>query len=198
MLGASGPIVIYMLKEFMSKMRSLGEIFSQDDNSEELYSSDQRRRKSRANLGRFTRFAHTFDFIHLVKNWEKIVGTMLSQNTIPLKIKNNQLFILTKHAVFSQELSFMDQMIIKKIEEMFPAYKGKIKKVRFSTGNFSSDEFNQLQDKKKKQVNISKAQKGGHRFDPNFRNKKAKAEDFFSDIEDDEMRELLIQVYLAE
>lgn len=181
----------------MSKIRTIAEILSQDDDSEELYPSDQRRRNYRAKLGRYTRNTHTFDFIHLVKNWEKIVGTMLAQNTIPLKIKNAQLFILTKHAVFSQELSFMDQMIIKKIEEMFPAFQGKIKKVRFSTGNFSSEEFNRFQDKKKQQEQKIKTPTG-HRFDPNYRNKKAKAVQLFSDIEDEEIKELLIQVYLAE
>lgn len=181
----------------MSKMRSIGEILSQDDDSEELYSTDQRRRKSRANRGRFTRNAHSFDFIHLVKNWEKIVGTMLSQNTIPLKIKNNNLFILTKHAVFSQELSFMDQMIIKKIEEMFPIFQDKIKKVRFSTGNFSSEEFNQFQNKKKMQK-VAENTKKSHRFDPNYRRKKMQADQLFSDIEDQEMKDLLIQIYLIE
>lgn len=198
MLSASGPIVQSMIEEFMSKMRSIGEILSQDDDSEELYSTDQRRRKGRAKLGRFTRNAHTFDFIHLVKNWEQIVGTMLSQNTIPLKIKNHNLFILTKHAVFSQELSFMDQMIIKKIEDLFPAFNGKIKKVRFSTGNFSSDEFNQFQSKKNTQAGVEKPQKQAHRFDPNYRKKKMHAEQIFSDIEDEEIKDLLIQVYLAD
>ena len=183
----------------MNKMRSLSEILSKDDDSEELYRSDQYRRKKRAGLGGFTKTGHGFDFIHLVKNWEQIVGKMLSQNTIPLKIKNSQLFILTKHAVFSQELSFMDQMIIKKIEDSFPIFQGRIKKIRFSTGNFSSEEFNSAQKEKlnQDQKNLNK-KNIQHPFNPKFRQKKAHAQSLFADIEDEEIKDLLIKVYLAE
>jgi hypothetical protein len=195
MLSASSPLTSVMIKISMTKMRTLAEILSKDDDSEELYHTDQQWRAKRASWGRFTKVAHTFDFIHLVKNWKDIVGAMLSENTIPLKIKNNQLYILTKHAVFSQELSFMEQMIIQKIEETFPNFKGKIKKIRFSTGDFSSEEFNNVQKQHEKQT--SQKPKEPNRFDPNYRKKLMHAQKLFSDIEDEEMRELLIQAYLA-
>ena len=132
----------------MTKIRSIADILSHDDNSEELYHTDEARRKRRAKMGRFTKSSNTFDFIHLVKNWDKIVGPMLAQNTIPLKIKSRNLFILTKHAVFSQELGFMVQLIIDKIEEQFPNFKGQIKKIRFASGDYSSEEFNAIKEKK--------------------------------------------------
>ena len=180
----------------MTKVRSIAEILSQDDNSEELYHTDQAYRKKRAQLGRFTKSSQTFDFIHLVKNWDKIVGPMLAQNTIPLKIKNGNLFILTKHAVFSQELSFMTQLIISKIEENFPNFKGKIKKIRFSSGDYSSEEFNTIKESRPGKDHVSV--KKHHPFDPRFRQKKLQAEALFSDIEDQEIKDLLVQIYLAD
>lgn len=180
----------------MTKMRTLGEILTQDDNSEELYHTDQQKRRYRASRGRFTKDPHTFDFIHLVKRWEELVGPMLAQNTIPLRIKNSQLYVLTKHAVFSQELSFMEQLLIQKIEDTFTGFKNKIKKIRFVTGNFSSEEFNQFQQKtieKAPQENKSSA----HRFDPHYRQRKAQVSQFFSDIDDPEIQELLVQICLT-
>lgn len=183
-------------------MKSLAEIFAKNDDSEELYKSDQYYRRKRGQRGIYAKAGNTFDFIHLVKSWEEIVGAMLAQNTMPLRIKNSQLYILTKHAVFSQELSFMDQLIIKKIETIFPSYIGKIKKIRFSTGNFSSDEFNNIKSQRPggtKQLEVENlTKKKDHPFDPKFRQKKLRAESMFSDIDDPEIKQLLVNIVLID
>jgi hypothetical protein len=180
---------------WMTKMRSLAEILSSNDDSEELYTTDNVRRKKRAQMGRFTKSSATLDFIHLVKNWDKIVGPMLAQNTIPLRVKSGNLFILTKHAVFSQELSLMSQLIIDKVEELFPSFRGHIKKVRFSTGDYSSEEFNNMKDKNNSNPPPNPKH---HPFDPKYRMKKKQADALFSDIDDEEIKQLLVQVYLAD
>ena len=83
----------------------------------------------------------------------------------------------------------MDQMIIKKIEDSFPIFQGRIKKIRFSTGNFSSEEFNSAQKEKlnQDQKNLNK-KNIQHPFNPKFRQKKAHAQSLFADIEDEEIK----------
>jgi phosphoenolpyruvate synthase/pyruvate phosphate dikinase len=185
-----------MLKELMKKMKSLAEILSSSKSDEEVYSSENKKRFWRAKKGYYSRDPHLFDFIHLVKSWEAIVGKMLAENTVPLRIKNNDLYIATKHSIFSQELGFMGPMIIEKIEHMFPAFNGKIKKIRFTHSNYSSDEFNEL--KGQKVQNQKEKKPAPHPFDPKFRARKMEVEEMFKDVEDDEVRKLLISITLTE
>ncbi len=172
-------------------MRSLSDILASGDDTEELYSTEQKRRKQRKNKGLYSRGDSTFDFIYLVKNWEKIVGKMLSENTIPLKVKSSSLIIMTKHSIFSQELGFMSQQIISRIEELYPKFKGHIKNIKFSHGKFSTEEFNQT-----KQLARPKKEVKGHRFNPKLQQKKIEAKDMFKEVEDQEIRELLETLYI--
>ncbi len=178
----------------MKNIKSLAEILSSSNSDEELYISENSIRKKRAQKGYYSRQANLFDFIHLVNKWETIVGKMLADNTIPLKIKRSTLYILTKHSIFSQELSLMSQMIIQKIEEAFPYFKGQIKKISFSSGNFSSEEFNKIKVDKNRETKPVKEQP--HPFDPKFRARKRQLEEMFADVEDEEIRNLLINIAL--
>ena len=137
-----------------------------------------------------------FDFIHLVKKWDSIVGKMLADNTMPLKIKRSNLYILTKHSIFSTELSMMSPLIIQKIEQEFPYFKGQIKKISFSHGDFSAEEFKKL---KEEAPGVIKTlpKKESHQFDPQFRARKQEVETMFSDVEDEEVRNLLIKITLG-
>lgn len=172
-------------------MRSLSDILASGDDSEELYSTEQKKRKQRKNKGLYSRGESTFDFIYLVKNWEKIVGKMLSENTIPLKVRNSSLIIMTKHSIFSQELGFMSQQIITRIEELYPKFKGHIKNIKFSHGKFSTEEFN-----KTKEFVAPKKKIKSHKFDPKLQQKKIQAKDMFKDVEDEEIRSLLETLYI--
>lgn len=178
----------------MKNIKSLAEILSSSNSDEELYISENYQRKKRAQKGYYSQKEHLFDFIHLVNKWETIVGKMLSDNTIPLKIKRSTLYILTKHSIFSQELSLMSQMIIQKIEENFPYFQGQIKKISFSSGNFSSEEFNQI--KTDKHMEPKKEKEAPHPFDPKFRARKKQLEEMFADVEDEEVKNLLINIAL--
>lgn len=172
-------------------IRSLSDILTSSDDKEEIYSSEQYRRNKRKDKGLYSRSDSTFDFLYLVKNWDKIVGKMLSENTIPLKVRNTSLIVMTKHSIFSQELSFMSQQIIDNIENLYPKFRGHIKSIKFSHGKFSSDEFNTV----KKKVDAP-AKPKNHKFDPQAQQKKLKAKEMFSDVEDEEIQAILERLYI--
>ncbi len=73
-------------------------------------------------------FYQTFDFLELIKKWPEIVGPKMSPVTSPLKIKYDTLFIVTKHATFSHELSYLAEEIKHEIFKVFPELKMIIKK----------------------------------------------------------------------
>lgn len=187
-------ILNFMLQVIVKKLKSIAEILSSSKQDEEIYVSEKYRRKKRAQKGYYSRDEHLFDFIHLVNKWESIVGKMLADNTIPLKIRRSTLYILTKHSIFSSELSLMSQLIIAKIEKEFPYFSGKIKKISFSSGNYSSEEFNLI--KEETHLTKEKVKPKPHPFDPKYRARVKEVEKMFSDVEDETIRKLLINITL--
>jgi hypothetical protein len=184
-----------VLQRAVKKLKSISEILSSSSQEEEVYVSETYRRKKRAQKGFYSRDEHLFDFIHLVNKWDTIVGKMLADNTIPLKIRRSTLYILTKHSIFSSELSMMSQLIITKIEEQFPFFAGKIKKISFSSGNYSSEEFNLI--KEETHLTKEKIKEKPHPFDPKYRARIQQVEKMFDDVEDDEIKKLLIGITLG-
>ena len=78
-------------------------------------------------------FYQTFDFLELIKKWPEIVGLKMCQVTSPLKVKQDSLFIMTKHSIYSQELSFLSEEIKGEIFKVFPKLRPVIKKLVFQT-----------------------------------------------------------------
>lgn len=178
----------------MNSLKSLKDFLATDSHGsqKEVYTTDQKRRYYRQKLGLYSRQNDCFDFIHLVQSWEDIVGGMLASNTIPLKVKNRQLIVLTKHAIFSQELGFMAPAILEKISQRFPNFKDQAKKIKFVTSEkYFSTPIKQGPAPKKATANA-------HAFSPTFQRKKVMAQKEFSHIEDEELKELLISLYLQE
>ena len=173
-------------------IKSISDILTSYDDSEEIYSTEQKYKDKRRSKGRYSRDKSTFDFLYLVKNWEQIVGKMLSENTIPLRIRGSSLIIMTRHSIFSQELGLISQVIIDKIEKMYPMFKGKVKNIKFSHGKYTADEFNSTKDK----IKNYKKEKKAHKFDPRAQQKRIKARQMFEDVEDDEMREILESLFV--
>lgn len=178
----------------MNSLKSLKEFLASDQKlaEKEVYITDQKQRYYRQKLGHYSRENDCFDFIYLVQNWEDIVGAMLASNTIPLKIKNGQLIVLTRHAIFSQELGFMSPVILEKIAQRFPQFKNQVKKIKFVT---SENYFNIPVEK---EVHKEKFIHRPHAFSPQYQQKKLMAQKEFADIEDEELKELLISLYLQE
>lgn len=134
-------------------------------------------------------FFITFDFLDLIKKWPEIVGEKLAAVTSPLKIKQDSLFVITKHASYSQELSFSSELIKTEIFKQFPNLKPIVKKLAFQTQeNF----FEQKMIKEKELSMIPKL----HPQSPKFKMLKQEAERLFNDVEDVELKESLISIFI--
>jgi hypothetical protein len=121
-----------------------------------------------------------FDFITLIKNWKEVVGEMLAQNSIPLKISNGTLTIITKHSTISNELNFMSSLIKTNIVKAHPELRNQFDKIYFqnSPAIFDQMKKDEIQfeenQKKKKQLN--------HPFSPEYRARLSEAKEFYADI----------------
>lgn len=135
------------------------------------------------------------DFVQLINTWENVVGTKLSEHTAPLKIKHRTLIVLTDHPAYSQELSFLGPQIIKKIITLLPEMKKLITNISF--------QLNQQHFKtRKKQIELINEKRSTaqaityHQFDPKVIALKKRADEMFQDIEDLEVKEHLISIFL--
>ena len=147
-----------------------------------LDSHDQKRDKIQS-------FYQTFDFLVLVKKWPDIIGEKLASVTSPLKIKGDTLIILSKHASYSQNISFLSEEIKQKIFLLFPELKKIIKKLNFQTQeSFFSSETGREEKK-------STAPKY-HPQDPRVKIILSEAERIFADVSDPELKKILISIYV--
>jgi len=68
----------------------------------------------------------------LVETWNKSVGKVIATQTFPFKIKNNTLFVKVSNSTWMQQLQYMKQDIIDKVNT---AFVGKtVKDIYFSIG----------------------------------------------------------------
>jgi hypothetical protein len=134
-------------------------------------------------------WTHSFDFLLLSSAWPELVGPLLSQNTVPLKMKNKTLFILTKHMAFAQELNYLAKELILKIESKFPILKGVITQIAFET----NEGFFNL----KKEIELkSSAPSPFHPQSPKYRLALEEAKKFFSHLEENEEKEKWLSLYI--
>jgi hypothetical protein len=134
-------------------------------------------------------FYQTFDFLELVKKWPDIIGPALSKVTSPLKIKGDSLIIMSKHASYSQNISFLSEDIKVKIFALFPQLKPVIKKLNFQT---QESFFNQQIVEEEKKIAPPKF----HPQDPRYKILKLEAERLFADVEDQELKSMMISIYM--
>lgn len=134
-------------------------------------------------------FYQTFDFLELVKKWPEIIGENLSLVTSPLKIMGDSLIIISKHSSYSQNISFLSEEIKHKIFNLFPELRLKIKKINFITQESFFEEKSILTDKKNSPTKL-------HPQDPRFKLLKIEAERIFSNIEDPELKKILISIFV--
>jgi len=134
-----------------------------------------------------------FDFLHLIDRWEEIVGERLIKRTIPLKNQNGILVILTSHPAIGQQLSFMEEQVKKRIAEVFPNLKGKIKSIRYQ---MNSSFFEKKVEESKKRKVTSSSPEIFHPYSPEYRQYKKEADEIFFDIEDEEVKKSLTSLYI--
>ena len=150
------------------------------------YSNNNSFKKDKAHL------SDSFDFLALIRAWKDIAGTKLSEHTIPLKNQNGTLIILSNHSAFANELSYMELPLKKKIIEKFPNLEKSILSIKFivDTTHFAKQysQFIEPLEKKKSQML--------HPYSPEYRRLKKDAEDFFIDLDDFELKEKMISLYI--
>lgn len=137
-------------------------------------------------------FYQTFDFLALIKKWPLIVGPKLAPVTSPLRIRNDSLFIITKHASFSHELSYLQEEIKKEIFKVLPELRPIIKKIVFQTQEGFFQERAQAEAKNQAQIKTTKL----HPQSPQYKMLKLEAEKLFNDLPDEEMKEIMISLYI--
>ena len=138
---------------------------------------------------RINSFYQTFDFLDLIEKWPEIVGSALSKVTSPLKIKGDSLIIVSKHSSYSQNISFLSEEIRNNIFKLFPNLKNVVKKLNFQTQEsfFSRSEESHVEKKTDSKL---------HPQNPKFKVLKIEAERLFKDIEDSELKNLLVSIYI--
>lgn len=137
-------------------------------------------------------FYHTFDFFDLIKKWPLIVGPKMAPYTSPLKLQQGALFIITKHSIYSQELSFLSEEIKSEIFKVLPKLKPMINKLVFQTQERFFDQ---------KLVNAAGELKAAakpalHPQSPQYKKLKIEADRLFACIEDEEVKKMMTSIYL--
>jgi len=138
-----------------------------------------------------------FEFVDLHFNWKKIVGGKLNEFTRPQKIQRSVLFIMTKHSQYAHHLIHMEEPIKDKIFSAYPSLKGKIKKLRFMQNEafFKEDKTFKPENMTSERQYLNKDHKY-HPQSPAVKKLKAEAENIFSDIEDQEVKNSLIKLFI--
>ncbi len=137
----------------------------------------------------------SFDFLSLIKAWREIAGEKLSEHTIPLKNQMGTLLVLSNHSAFANELSFMELPLKKKIFSKFPSLEHSISNIKFIVDSTHFEkQYSQFIAPVKK-INEQNAQKL-HPFSPLYRKLKKEADVAFCDVDDKDVRESLISLYI--
>ena len=141
-----------------------------------------------------------FDFLSLIEKWEEIVGPKLSKVTVPLKNQKKVLTVLTNHSAYSQSLSFMEDTLRKKILKVFPELRGKLTRFNFivSTEHFDKQRGDLLRRAQAGRSEVTEEKKNNelHPQSPQYKSLKADALEEFIDIEDEEVKERLVSLYI--
>lgn len=134
-------------------------------------------------------FSQTFDFLELIREWPGLVGEMLAAQSVPMKLKNKALFILTRHPIFSEKLSYLQRELIAKIVNRFPELGHQIERLAFET----NESFFIVREER---VTKNKPKNEPHPFDPSYRKARMEAEILFADVEDKDEKERWISLYV--
>jgi len=134
----------------------------------------------------------SFDFLALIRAWKDIAGAKLSEHTIPLKNQNGTLIVLSNHSAFANELSFMELPLKKKIFEKFPGLEKQILSIKFivDTTHFSKQYQQFITPVEKKKADVL------HPHSPEYKKLKKEAEDLFFDLDDKDLKEKMISLYI--
>lgn len=136
-------------------------------------------------------FYQTFDFIELVKKWPEIVGPKMAQVTSPLKLKQDSLFVITKHASYSHELSYLGEDIKREIFKALPNLRPILKKLVFQTQEAYFRPKEEV-----KGIGAADPVPKLHPQSPQYKLLRAEAERLFQDVADEDLRSLMISIFM--
>lgn len=142
-----------------------------------------------AAAGDWQDFVQIFDFLELIREWPALVGDMLAAQSVPMKLKNKTLFILTRHPIFAEKLNYLQRELIQKIITRFPILGPQIERLAFET----NESFFIVRDERKTQKPTPVAP---HPFDPNYRRALVEAEKIFADVTDPTEKARWISLYV--
>ncbi len=141
--------------------------------------------------------SEVFDFLALVRDWGEIVGPKLAQHTIPIKNSRGVLTILTDHPAYGQELSFLQNPLIAKIEKRFNPLKGKIKRLLFQNDpTFLKTKFSMMAKASGQPAKKPQASARYHPHSPEYKTARREAETAFAHISDEEARQSLVSLFV--
>lgn len=171
-------------------LKKLSQFIESSDNAQHSYKKE---RASAQKNGQ--KVQDSFDFLALIRSWKDIAGAKLSEHTIPLKNQNGTLIVLSNHSAFANELSFMELPLKKKIFDKFPALEKQILSIKFivDSTHFSKQYQQFVAAPEKKKIQTLQTL---HPHSPEFKKLKKEAEELFSDLDDAELKEKMISLYI--
>ena len=131
-----------------------------------------------------------FDFLEIVGFWPELVGPFLAPNSIPLKVKSQTLFVLVRHSVFSQELTYLGEKIKERLHKKFPHLKNQISKLAFEV----NESFFNAKDQQEESIKIKQQQL--HPHSPQMRKLRQEAQQLFPELLDQEEKDQWISLYI--
>ncbi len=137
-------------------------------------------------------FYQTFDFINLIKSWPELIGPGLAAVTCPLKMKGDTLIILSKHASYSQNISFLSEELKRKIFVLFPELRPVLKRLNFQT---QESFFRPAVGTSEGPPTKSTAPRF-HPQDPRYKILKSEADRLFAEVADAELKAILTSIYI--
>ena len=131
-----------------------------------------------------------FDFLMLVKSWPQIVGPKLAKRTLPLRVRRQELFIMTAHPLYAQQLQHFEQDILHKIAALFA--NSRITKIGFqATEYFDVINSQQQTSLQAKDTPTDLDESSFHPYDPKYQSLKKKVQSQLPAIADPELYALL-------
>lgn len=156
----------------------------------------QQRHERRRRLQREQQTTEAANFIALIQDWPGIIGEKLVPYTVPLKIRNQTLTVLTSHSTYSHTLSFLAPQIIGRLLERFPLYRRYLKRIDFIV----DEKYFLMQrarfEKKSGLGSPENKFQMPHPYNPEYQHVRGKALELFAHIEDPELKEMILKAFL--
>ncbi len=134
------------------------------------------------------RFVEGFDFFGLMVAWHDIVGEMLAKESLPLRLKNHTLFILTRHPAIAANMKYAEKVLLEKIHDRFPVTVKMLDRIAF--------ESNEVFFQEKARPFLKPRATALHRHSPEYKRLRMEAETLCAEINDPIEKERWISLYI--